>query len=143
MNGHRQIATQQGDSLATEGKHVVLTVRQSDERDAISALLEDIGMIVHHAHDGHEAILLIEDETCDLLLLDVHLSDMHAWKLLAMLRESIDLTTLPTVVIMDEQMVVPLSNVTPVVRPVAMAKLRHIILDLFMLPGSSSDANNN
>jgi PleD family two-component response regulator len=137
MNGHEQTATQQGDSLATEDKHVVLAVRQADERDAITALLEDIGMVVHHAHDGHEAMLLMEDNPCDLLLMDVHLTDMHAWKLLAMLRESMDLTTLPTVVIMDEQMVVPLSNVTPVVRPVAMAKLRHILLDLFRLPGTS------
>lgn len=139
MTAHTYTATTQGESLVTEEKHVVLAVRQADERQAMTTLLEDIGMIVHHADSGREAMLLMEDTPCDMLLLDVHLSDMHAWKLLAMLKESVDLTRLPTVVIMDEQMVVPISNVTPVVRPVAMAKLRHIIIDLFTLPGDGTD----
>jgi PleD family two-component response regulator len=143
MNGHEHTAIKQGDSLVTEGKHVVLAVRQVDERHAVTALLKDMDMVVHHAEDGHDAIIVLEDNPCDMLLLDVHLSDMHAWKLLAMLRESIDLMALPTVVIMDEQIVVPLSNVTPVVRPVAMAKLRHIIFDLFSFSSDAPESSEN
>lgn len=115
----------------TDGKEVVLAVRHADERHAVSDLLEDLHMIVHHAESGQDAIYLLEDHACDFLVMDVQLSDMHAWKMLSRLKESVDVTALPTVVIMDEQTVVPLANVTPVVRPVSMAKLKHIIYDLF------------
>jgi hypothetical protein len=61
----------------------------------------------------------------------VQLSDMHAWKMISRLKEIVDVTTLPTIVIMDEKTSFPLSNVTSVVRPVSMAKLKHIIYNLF------------
>ncbi len=110
---------------------VVLAVRHNDERQAVTNLLKDLHMEVHHAESGMEAIHLLEDNSCDCLVMDIQLPDMHAWKMLGTLRESVNLKGLPTVVIMDEQAVVPLDNVTPVVRPVALAKLRHIIFDLF------------
>jgi CheY-like chemotaxis protein len=117
--------------LVTEGKVVVLAVRHIDERQAVTNLLKDLNMEVHHADSGLDAIHLLEDYTCDFLVMDIQLSDMHAWKMLGTLKESVNLDALPTVVIMDEKTVVPLTNVTPVVRPVAIAKLRHIIHDLF------------
>jgi hypothetical protein len=49
------------------------------------------------------------------------------------LKESVDLASLPTIVIMDEPTVVPLNNVTPVVRPVSMAKLKNVITKLFSI----------
>ncbi|MDQ7025053.1 MAG: response regulator [Anaerolineae bacterium] len=117
----------------TEGKIVVLAVRQLDERQAVSQLLEDLQMEVHHAESGWDAIHLLEDQPCDFLVMDIQLSDMHAWKMLGTLKESVNLDTLPTIVIMDidEQAKVPMSNVTTVIRPVAIARLRHIILDMF------------
>jgi CheY-like chemotaxis protein len=119
------------DTSVTDGKEVVLAVRHEDERNAVTNLLEDLHMIVHQAHSGQDAIYLLEDHACDFLVMEIQLSDMHAWKMLSRLKESVDVTTLPTIVIMDEQTFVPLPNVTPVVRPVSMAKLRHIIFDLF------------
>lgn len=118
----------------TEGKQVVLVVRHDDERQAVADLLQEMDMTVHHAQSGRDAIFMLEDHICDFLVMDVRLSDMHAWKMLHTLKESVDLSALPTVVIMDEQSVVPLPNVTPVVRPVAMAKLRNIIYSLFSTP---------
>lgn len=115
----------------TDGKEVVLVVRQDDERQAVASLLEELNMTVHHAETGQGAIYMLEDHDCDFLLMDVQLPDMHGWKMLGRLKESVDLTTLPTVVIMDEATVVPLPNVTVVVRPVSMAKLRNIIFSLF------------
>lgn len=115
----------------TQGKVVVLAVRHADERRAVTDLLQEMDMIVHHADSGQAAIILLEDMACDFLVMDVQLSDMHAWKMLGILKESVNLSALPTVVIMDEQTVVPLVNVTSVVRPISMAKLRHIIYDLF------------
>lgn len=115
----------------TDGKEVVLAVRHEDERKAVSSLLEDLHMVVHHAETGQDAIFILEDHACDFLVMEVQLSDMHAWKMLSRLKESVDLSSLPTIVIMDEQTFVPLANVTAVVRPVSMAKLKHIIFELF------------
>jgi response regulator RpfG family c-di-GMP phosphodiesterase len=119
------------DTSVTDGKEVVLAVVDSEEREAVSTLLEDLHMIVHHADSGQDAIFLLEDYDCDFLVMDVQLSDMHAWKMISRLKEIVDVTTLPTIVIMDEKTSFPLSNVTSVVRPVSMAKLKHIIYNLF------------
>lgn len=121
----------QEDTSLTEGKHAVLVVRQDDERQAIENLLKDMGMEVHHATTGRKTVLLLEDMQCDFLVADIQLSDMHTWKMLGTLKESYDVASLPIVVIMNEPTVVPLENITSVVRPVAMARLRHIIWDLF------------
>ncbi|MGB7338544.1 MAG: response regulator [Phototrophicaceae bacterium] len=117
----------------TDGKEVVLVVRHADERDAVTSLLTELHMIVHQAESGREAIYILEDQHCDFLVMDIQLEDMHAWKMLVTLKESVDLSTLPTIVIMNEPTVVPLNNVTPVVRPVSMAKLRNIITKLFSI----------
>ncbi len=117
--------------FVTEGKEVTLVVRHDDEREAVAALLEDLGMTVHHAHSGQGAIFSLEDHTTDFLLMDALLDDMHAWQMLGILKESVDVFSLPTVIIADEQMVMPLSNVTVVVRPVSVAKLRQVIFNIF------------
>lgn len=121
----------QEDTSMTEGKTAVLVVRQDDERQAIESLLKDMQMDVHHAKTGREAILLLEDMQCDFLVADIQLSDMHTWKMLGTLKESYDVSSLPIIVFMNEPTVVPLENITSVVRPVAMARLRHIIWNLF------------
>jgi CheY-like chemotaxis protein len=115
----------------TDGKEVVLAVRHSDERDAVTQLLSDMHMIIHQAESGQDAIYLLEDHACDFLVMDIQLTDMHAWKMLGTLKESVDVSSLPIIVIMDEPTVVPLANVTPVVRPVSMAKLKAIIHEIF------------
>ncbi len=115
----------------TDGKEAVLAVRHNDEREAVTHLLEELNMLVHQANSGRDAIYILEDHACDFLVMDIQLGDMHAWKMLSTLKESVDLNTLPTIVIMDETTVVPLTNVTPVVRPVSMAKLKNVIINLF------------
>lgn len=120
--------------MVTDGKEVVLAVRHDDERDAVAALLEDLQMVVRHAKSGQDAIYLLEDHSCDFLVMDIQLIDMHAWKMLGILKESVNVANFPIIVIMDEQTVVPLPNVTPVVRPVSMAKLKTIIHELFSTP---------
>ncbi|MGJ3237778.1 MAG: response regulator [Anaerolineae bacterium] len=115
----------------TDGKEVVLVVRHDDERHAVTHLLNELHMTVHQAESGRDAIYILEDHACDFLVMDIQLDDMHAWKMLYRLKESVDLSTLPTIVIMDEPTVVPLQNVTPVVRPVSMAMLKNIIVQLF------------
>lgn len=115
----------------TEGIVAVLAVRSEEERHAFSDLLTELGMVIHHAHTGREAIILMEDHDCDFLLMDIQLPDMHAWALLGTLRESVDLGTTPIVVISDETVVTSLYNVTTVTRPISMARLRAVIAGLF------------
>lgn len=117
----------------TDGKEVVLAVRHDDERTAVTYLLKELHMTVHQAESGRDAIYILEDHACDFLVMDIQLDDMHAWRMLNTLKESVDLTDLPTIVIMDEPTVVPLNNVTPVVRPVSMAKLKNVITRLFSI----------
>ncbi len=126
-----EMTTTRGETPETKGKIVVLAVRQDDERSAIGALMRDMGMEVHHAHSGKEAIMLLEDNHCDVLVMDIQLSDMHAWTMLGTLKEIINLARLPTLVLMDEQSVAPVYSVMPVVRPFAMARLRFMIWELF------------
>lgn len=126
-----EIIASQGDTSVTDGRSIVLAVSQDDEREAFDDLLvNDLKMQVHHAPTGEEAIFLMEDHNPDLLIVDLHLPDMHAWKMLGKLKESVDLNTVPIIVIMDDQTVVPLKNVTAVVRPISMARLRHTIWTL-------------
>lgn len=113
--------------VITEDKIVVVAVRHEDERQAVTRLLTQMGLSVHNASSGKETIFFLEDHGCAMLVLDLQLSDMHAWRLLNTLKESVDLRSLPTIVIMDESTVIPLSNVTPVVRPVSMSRLRQVI----------------
>lgn len=117
--------------LVKNKRNVVLAVREQEERIAVTALLEELDMMVQHAKTGQDAVYMVEDHDCDFLVMDIQLVDMHAWKVLSTLKESTDLNELPTLVIMDDATVVPLSNVTPVVRPVSVAKLKNVILSLF------------
>lgn len=131
MHNGRPFTVSQEKIVVTDRKKVVLAVRHTDERQAITQLLEDNQMHVYQAASGQDVILFLEDHPFDFLISDISLPDMHAWKMMGTLKECVDLTQLPTIIIMDEQTVVPLVNVTPVVRPVSMAKLKHIIKDLF------------
>lgn len=115
----------------TQGKDVALVVRHEDERQAVADLLEELGMTVHHAQSGQSAIFLLEDHTTDFLVMDAKLEDMHAWQMIGILKESVDVFSLPTVIIADEPMGMPLTNVTVVVRPVSVAKLRQVIFGIF------------
>jgi len=115
----------------TQGKEITLVARLEDERDAVTALLQDLGVRVRQARSGQEAILLLEDHKSDMVIMDAQLSDMHAWKMLGILKESVEVTSLPIIIIADEQAVMPLPNVTVVVRPVSVATLRNTIFGLF------------
>lgn len=108
-------------------------MRQEDEREAITQLLQELEIRVYQAYSGRDAIILIEDHQCDCLISDIQLPDMHAWRMLSALKETTDLKRLPTLVLMDEKTVVPLSNVTPIVRPVSMASLKNVINATFSL----------
>lgn len=108
-------------------QHVVLALRRLEERQAISSVLIELPVIVHHVHTGQEAIHIIEDYGCDLLMMDLQLADMHAWTMLGKLKEIVDLEHMAITVFLDIQDVVPIEGVVPIVRPVAISRIRQIV----------------
>lgn len=126
-----EIIASQGDTSVTEGKVIVLAVSQQEEQEAFQKLLnQDMKITVHPASTGEEAVYLMEDHQVDLLVMDIQLADMHAWELLNRLKERINLSLLPIIIIMNDQTVIPIKNITPVFRPVSMALLRHTVWTL-------------
>jgi CheY-like chemotaxis protein len=125
-----EIIASQADTTATEGRCMILAVRQEDERQEFDDLFTDKMKIdVHHAATGLEVVQMVEDWNPDLLVTDSRLPDMHVWQLLGKLKEIGSLTTLPVIVITDESAFG--ANVAQIesliIRPVAIARLRHSV----------------
>jgi CheY-like chemotaxis protein len=56
---------------ATAGASVLVAEDHPDSRDALHALLEAVGYVVHLATDGKEAVARARDLNPDLILMDV------------------------------------------------------------------------
>jgi DNA-binding NtrC family response regulator len=122
----------QDEVSTTQGKDAVIVVRDDEERTALTNLLQSMGMHVFHASTRNETIIQLEDHPCDFLLIDMKIQDdVNALALLGKLRESVNLDMISIIVISDESIVVPVDNITVVVRPVAITRLRVIISNLF------------
>lgn len=113
-----------------EDKIVIMSMPQQDEQGAIQELLEEMHLVVHQADSGRDTIYLLEDYHPDLLILDQNLADMHAFKLLLELKERVRFTKIPILVIADEHKVMPLDNITTLVRPVGLRQLKQTITTL-------------
>lgn len=125
-----------------EDKIAVMAIPQKDEQQAIRELLESMDLTVHLAGTGRDTIFLLEDYQPDLLILDMNLTDMHAWKLLLELKERVDISEVPILVIANEHKVMPLDNITTVVRPVGLAQLRYTIWSLLAKDGNEAENEN-
>ena len=111
-------------------KTVVMAMPQEDERDAIHDLLTEMDLTVHTASSGRDTIYLLEDHPPDLLILDQNLTDMHAFKLMMELKERVRISQLPIIVIADLHKVMPLDNITTLVRPVGIRLLQETVTSL-------------
>lgn len=117
---------------ATQGKHAVIVVRDAEERSALTELLQTLGMEVFHATTRKETIIQLEDHPCDFLLMDMKLhDDSNALALLGKIRESVNLDMISVILISDGGVVIPVDNITVVVRPIALMRLKSIINNLF------------
>ncbi|HZS07795.1 MAG TPA: sigma-54 dependent transcriptional regulator [Blastocatellia bacterium] len=66
------------------GKHRVLIVEDDAQlRDTLTSFLARAGYDVAAAHDGHEALVLLDESPPDLILTDIHMPDMDGLTLLA------------------------------------------------------------
>jgi CheY-like chemotaxis protein len=129
------IIASQTDTELTEGKTVVLLIIDPEERYAIYSLCAEVRMNIQVASSGGEAVRLLEDGHSDLLIMDLHLPDMHGWELLAKLKELDLLDQLPVIVISEPSdaanqqsfaLTVAKVNVY-LVKPVSRARLRQNI----------------
>lgn len=108
------------------GEEAVVAVSESAERDALTALLRAEGLTVHQATTGREVIHLIEDYMPRLVIVDVLLPDVHAWRLLTSIAE-LRPNPYPTVIVLSDDPITAPHHVRLVVRPVALITLKQII----------------
>ena len=121
-----------------EQQSIILAVKMDNERQAIEQLLQEMDLNVYHATTGEETILLLEDTPDpDLLITEMKLSDMHAWKLISELKERVKLSELPILLISDQEQIKPLENVSVLMRPVGLRQLRRKVSMLLQLDGDN------
>jgi len=77
----------QTNTTFTEGKYAVVACKDDTERRLITHLLETMKMQVVGAQTAQEALVLLEEQPVDVLVMDVRFDDMHGWAMLAKLRE--------------------------------------------------------
>jgi CheY-like chemotaxis protein len=77
----------QTDSSVTQGKYAVVACRDDYERSNFMRLLRTMDMEVVGVDTAQKALHLLEEYPVDLLVMDVHLEDMHGWAMLGKFRE--------------------------------------------------------
>ena len=90
----------------TEGKQVVVVCREEDERREIGAALRGMKLDVYSAASGVEALQLLEecaasDWLPNVLVMDVHLTDMHGWEMLSRMHEIHELDNMRVIALAD------------------------------------------
>lgn len=95
------IIAAQTDTSATTGKTLLLLVTSLEERKLIYNLCVELKITVEVAASAAEALTRLEDESVDLLIMDLQLPDMHGWEMLGKLREVESLRQLPIILIAD------------------------------------------
>lgn len=119
--------TQQYQEL-TAGKLVVLALQQKDEMQAFSKVLDEMQLKIKQATTSDHAMMLLEDYQADLFIMDIALPDLHGWKMITKIREVDELRNLPITIITDQpNFGATIANVSYLVRPVSIARLRRNI----------------
>lgn len=123
-----QACADQGDASKIDGKSVVLAVNQEDESQAFSDVFAEMKLRVQYASSGAEILRLLEDHPVHLLVMDMEMPDIHAWKMISKVREIEMLRDLPILVITDQASLgMTVAKVDYLTRPVSIARLRQNI----------------
>jgi CheY-like chemotaxis protein len=121
-----ELIASQTDTSVTEGRQIVMTIKQAEEREAFDDLFERMRIRVQHAESGIQALEVLEDHNSDLLLMDLLLPDMHGWQMIRKIKEIERLRDLPVMIITDEANIgMTVAKVDYLTRPVSIARLRH------------------
>jgi CheY-like chemotaxis protein len=113
--------------------NVMIAMGEGDEYEMFTQLLREmiLPLKIEHVTSGHRALLSMEENNPDLLIMDIQLSDIHGWELIGKIREISNLRNLPVIVISDQVFVVP--AIGPVVclsRPISGARLRQSVIEI-------------
>ena len=136
----RKTAPDQDDQAKPNDKLVVLAVPQEDERAAFAYLLAEMNLQVEYAASATEILQILEDRTVHLLVLDMQLPDIHAWKMIRRMREIDHLRDLPVIVITDKtDMGMTVAKVDHLTRPVSIARLRYNVQKVLGQGGASTN----
>ena len=81
------------------GEHILVVDDERDLADLVAVNLELAGYRASRAHDGAEALRMIEQEAPDLVLLDVMMPVLDGWGVLAALQEDPATRELPVVML--------------------------------------------
>lgn len=130
----------QSASPVTEGKQVIVVCSDDIERREIVAALRGMKMDVYSAVNGVEALQLLEECAANewlpaLLVMDVHLDDMHGWEMLSRMREIHTLDNVPVIALDgdeedDPTLAVAVAGVQAYLsRPLNMAFLRQRVYE--------------
>jgi CheY-like chemotaxis protein len=97
----------QSASPVTEGKQVIVICRDEMERQQIESALTEMKINVRTTDSGVEALQFLEECAATeylphLLILDIHLEDMHGWEVLSRMREIHALDALPVIALADD-----------------------------------------
>ena len=134
----------QGDLSRVSGKLVVLAVSHEDEQQAFADLFAAMDLGVKYASTAAEVMQLLEDFPADLLLLDMQLPDIHAWKMISKIREVGNLRDLPVIVITDQASLgMTVAKVDYLTRPVSIARLRHNVWTALNQGHSDTDTTSS
>lgn len=129
------IIASQTDTSVTQGKRAVLVMSDDEERHAIGDLVTAMKMDARTAATGVEGLQLVEDVQPDVLIMDLQLTDMHGWEMVAKIKEIDRLKYLPIIVIANhsssaDNQAFALTVVKVdvyLVKPISMAQLRQNI----------------
>lgn len=121
-----ELIASQTDISVTDGRQIVMALREEEEREAFDELFSKMHLSVQHAANGSQALEILEDHDTDLLLMDLLLPDMHSWQMIRKIKEIENLRDLPMMIITDETNIgMTVAQVDYLTRPVSIARLRH------------------
>ncbi|HEX2909115.1 MAG TPA: response regulator [Phototrophicaceae bacterium] len=134
-NDLETVIASQTDTTLTQGKCVVVAGSHDEDQFPIVELCQEMGMAVQATQTAGQALQLLEDLVPDLFIMDLQLTDMHGWEMLAKAREISSLRNLPVIVIADQSaapnqqsFALTVAKVDVyLVKPVSSAKLRQNI----------------
>ena len=74
--------------MTLDGRKILVTDDEPDERDFLVAILEDAGATVLKAHNGNEALELAEAEQPEIVTLDINMPGMDGFQILDALQNN-------------------------------------------------------
>ena len=80
------------DNINLKGKKVLVVDDSMMNRMVVSVILNDLGIIVSEAEDGEQAISFLENNACDLILMDLKMPILNGFEATKIIREELKLT---------------------------------------------------